>query len=157
MDDFESNKITLVTPPDLYLGGNPKIFLYGNGNDWKNQIITYANANLERFPITFYYVDEGNTEENLIQWVYQNMDLCDINLVYLSNEFFDSENLAKHLILGHFVGQEKTWIVVDDLISEYIQICEHLSPNLIDNDPVRQLSNCLQYKYINKNKEEKSE
>lgn len=149
MDDFESNKITLVTPPDLYLGGTPKIFLYGTGTKWKKQVITYANANLEKFPISFYYVDEENKEKNLTQWTYQNMDLCDIILVYLSNEFLDSDNLTKHLILGHFLNQEKTWIVIEDLSNDYIKVCEHLNSNLIDNDPIRQLSNCL-HKYTNK-------
>ena len=138
-------KITLVTPPETFIGGKPKILLWGDSDmGWKNEIIAYANANFETLACTFYYDPDGKNYE----WLSQHISLVDEIFIYITESFLYN-NSIEHLILGNLLTREHTWVSSTiENINIYGKLIEHLNKRIIDDNPIRLFSKLINNNYL---------
>jgi hypothetical protein len=137
--------ITLVTPPETYFGGKPKILLWGDDDmNWKNEIVAYANANFETLACTFYYDQDGKNYE----WVVQHSSLVDEIFIYITDKFLYN-NSIEHLILGNLLTKQNIWVASTiNSINIYGKLIEHLNKKIIDDNPIRLFSKLINNNYL---------
>lgn len=147
----EEKTVNIVTPPDLFIEGKPKVLLIGEDDSIKMKIVEYVHNQYPESNATFYFVDKQSLDYEA--WLIAHINMVDYIVVIIDKAWTENLNSTNHLLLGSVIGKEKTVLVCKDRgESKYATICKHLCNNPILDSYVEAIDSIIKRSYVNNDK-----
>ena len=89
-----SNRVTLITPPDIYENANFSVMLLGMSDDQQDQASKWLGSH-DNYPETNLYVYQGETNAT---WLFYALNRTDVKFLNLDADYAIINHMASYIL-----------------------------------------------------------